>query len=116
MAKLRRLKEGECPNVGDVLEMFTGPFSTAVVTYVHDDGHIDVERPMLLITGAAPSPAIRTERINSISPESYQGAYTFWTYRDGLENVWYEEQGRKARAEEQAKALAALEATLTKAS
>lgn len=111
MAKPRRLKEGERPNVGDVMEMFTGPFSTAVVTAVHEDGSIDVERPMMLITGAAPSPAIRTERVNGISPDA-QAAYTFWTYKDGIENVWYEEQGRKARAEEQAKALAALEATL----
>lgn len=111
MAKSRKLKEGEYPSIGDVLEFFAGPFGTAVVVRVHDDGSVDCQRPTMLVTGGAPSPALQVESIERISSSAIRG-YQFWTQRDVIQNTWYEEQARLARAEERAKALAALEATL----
>lgn len=89
MSAPRKLKPEETPKVGDVFEMFDGAFSTAIVTYVHADGSVSAERPMMKITGIVPNPVISVERLLRISAESIRG-YTFYTYRDEIENRWYD--------------------------
>lgn len=96
MSAARKLREGESPKVGDVFEMFDGSFSTAIVTYVHADGSVDAERPMMKITGIVPDPAISVERLSRISAENIR-QYTFHTYRDEIENRWYDELTRQAQ-------------------
>lgn len=96
MSAMRKLRDGENPQVGDVFEMFDGAFSTAIVTYVHADGSVDAERPMMQITGIVPHPVISVERLLRISAQNIR-QYTFHTYRDDVENRWYDELARQAQ-------------------
>lgn len=97
MSAPRKLRDGENPQVGDVFEMFDGAFSTAIVTYVHADGSVNAERPMMKITGVVPNPVISVERISRISSENIR-QYTFHTYRDEIDNRWYDCPGEQRRS------------------
>jgi hypothetical protein len=88
---MRKLEAEESPKIGDVFMVFNGSFGTAIVTKVHSDGSVDAERPMMQITGAVPSPVIGVERIANISARSIR-QFTFYTFRDAIENRWYDEQ------------------------
>lgn len=73
--------DGDIPVVGDVLEMFEGPYGTAIVVKVHaignkegqcalEDIKVDVERVyMCLHLG---NPAIGVERLFNINPYNYK--------------------------------------------
>jgi hypothetical protein len=96
MSDPRKLKAEETPKPGDVFLMFDGPFGTAIVTKVYPDGSVDAERPMMQITGIVPGSVIAVERISSISREKIR-QYTFYTFRDEIENRWYDELTRQAQ-------------------
>jgi hypothetical protein len=94
----RKLKAEESPKVGDVFVIFDGPFGTAIVTHVHKDGSVDAERPMMKITGAVPDPVISVERLHHISAANIR-KYEFYSYRDGIDNRWYDELIRQLQKE-----------------
>lgn len=75
-------------SIGDVVSLFDGAFSTAIVTKVHEDGSVDLERPMMKITGVCPSSCLSIERMGRVDPSNL----SFYKYRDGHDNRWYDKR------------------------